>query len=136
MTTAKPLYPTLIKELDEIKAKRPTGGLMLRRDGTGPFVGRQGRTANSGRAQVPGDHRRGWPASGHRRGWRTQKLTFTSFGRHGGATKSMDSGLTELELMKKGQWSSTKAMGNYLHGNDEGKRMVQLKRIKKRGKRA
>ncbi len=31
----EPLYPTLIKELDEIKTKRPTGGLMLRRDGTG-----------------------------------------------------------------------------------------------------
>jgi hypothetical protein len=44
--------------------------------------------------------------------------------------------LTELELMKKGQWSSTKAMGNYLHGNDEGKRVMQLKRIKKRGKTA
>ena len=38
--------------------------------------------------------------------------------------------------MKKGQWSSTKAMGNYLHGNDAGKRKVQLKRIAKRGTRA
>jgi hypothetical protein len=44
----------------------------------------------------------------------------------------MGSGLTELELMKKGQWSLTKAMGNYLHGNDEGKQQTQLKRIKKR----
>ena len=35
--------------------------------------------------------------------------------------------------MKKGQWSSTKAMGNYLHGDDEGKRKAQLKRIAKRG---
>ena len=64
-----------------------------------------------------------------------QKLTFTSFGRHGGATESMDSDLTELELMKKGQWSSTKAMGNYLHSNDAGKRKVQLKRIAKRSTR-
>ena len=64
-----------------------------------------------------------------------QKLTFTSFGRHGGATESMGSDLTELELMKKGQWSSTKAMGNYLHGNDAGKRKTQLKRIAKRGTR-
>ncbi len=48
----------------------------------------------------------------------------------------MGSGLTELELMKKGQWSSTKAMGNYLHANDEAKQQTQLKRIKKRGKRA
>ena len=29
----EPLYATLIRDLDEIKAKRPTGGLMLRRDG-------------------------------------------------------------------------------------------------------
>ena len=64
-----------------------------------------------------------------------QKLSFTSFGRHGGATESMGSGLTELELMKKGQWSSTKAMGNYLHGNDAGKRKAQLNRIAKRGTR-
>jgi hypothetical protein len=63
-----------------------------------------------------------------------QPLTFASFGRHGGATESMGSGLTELELMKKGQWSSTKAMGNYLHGNDEGKRGAQLKRIARRGR--
>ena len=47
----------------------------------------------------------------------------------------MGSDLTELELMKKGQWSSTKAMGNYLHGNDAGKRKTQLKRIAKRGTR-
>ena len=46
-----------------------------------------------------------------------------------------NSDLTELELMKKGQWSSTKAMGNYLHGNDAGKRKAQLKRIAKRGTR-
>jgi len=45
----------------------------------------------------------------------------------------MDSNLTGLELMKKGQWSSTTAMGNYLHGNDAGKRKAQLKRIAKRG---
>lgn len=31
----KPLFPLLIQELDSIKALRPTGGLMLRRDGTG-----------------------------------------------------------------------------------------------------
>jgi hypothetical protein len=34
--------------------------------------------------------------------------------------------LTELELMKKGQWSSTKAMENYLHGADEGKRLKRF----------
>src|SRR4051812_44001279 len=37
-----PLYPTLIEELDALKALRPTGGLMLRRDGTGrPWVGKE-----------------------------------------------------------------------------------------------
>src|SRR4051794_38034975 len=35
------------------------------------------------------------------------ELTFTSFGRHGGTTEASTSGLTETQLMKKGQWSST-----------------------------
>jgi hypothetical protein len=131
-----PLYPTLIRELDEIKAKRPTGGLMLRRDGTGrSWVGKDEQLTQVERKCRQIIDVAGLPpvidADGE-----PQKLTFTSFGRHGGATESMGSGLTELELMKKGQWSSTKAMGNYLHGNDEGKRVMQLKRIKKRGKTA
>ena len=37
----------------------------------------------------------------------------------------------ELQLMKKGQWSSTKAMGDYLHGNDDAKQQTQPKRIKR-----
>ena len=37
--------------------------------------------------------------------------------------------------MKKGQWSSTKAMVNYVHSDDEAKRETQLKRIKRRAKR-
>jgi hypothetical protein len=37
----KPLYPQLRAELDAIKALRPTGGLMLRRDGSGlPWSGK------------------------------------------------------------------------------------------------
>lgn len=48
-------------------------------------------------------------------------LTFTSLGRHGGATESNTSGRAETQLMTKGQWSSTAAMGNYLHDDDEGK---------------
>ena len=62
------------------------------------------------------------------------ELTFTSFGRHGGATESSTSGLTETQLMKKGQWSSTKAMPRYLHDDDEAKRDAQIKRIKRRAK--
>jgi hypothetical protein len=134
--SGEPLYPTLIKELDEIKAKRPTGGLMLRREGTGrSWVGkdeqltqveRKCREIIDAAALPPLMDSNGEP----------QPLTFTSFGRHGGATESVTSGLTELELMKKGQWSSTKAMGHYIHGNDEGKQVAQLKRIKKRNARA
>jgi hypothetical protein len=37
----KPLYPLLMAELDAIKARRPTGGLMLRRDANGqPWAGK------------------------------------------------------------------------------------------------
>ena len=38
------------------------------------------------------------------------ELTFTSFGRRGGTTEASTSGLTETQLMQKGQWSSTAAM--------------------------
>jgi hypothetical protein len=34
--------------------------------------------------------------------------------------------------MKKGQWSSTKAMVNYLHDDEEAKQDAQMKRIIKR----
>ena len=132
-----PLYPTLIRELDEIKGKRPTGGLTLRRDGTGRSrVGKDEQLTQVERKCREIIDAAGLPPVINADG-EPQKLTFTSFGRHGGATESMDSDLTELELMKKGQWSSTKAMGNYLHGNDAGKRKVQLKlkRIAKRGTR-
>jgi hypothetical protein len=59
-------------------------------------------------------------------------LTFTSFGRHGGPTEASTSGLTETQLMKKGQWSSTKAMAHYLHRGDEAKHDAQTKRVKRR----
>jgi hypothetical protein len=48
----------------------------------------------------------------------------------------MDSDLTELGLMKKDQWSSTKPIARHLHGIDEGKRKAQLKRITRRTKKA
>jgi hypothetical protein len=44
---SKPLYPLLMKELDAIKALRPTGGLMLRR---GSAVPTSGRTSAMGRS--------------------------------------------------------------------------------------
>ena len=65
-----------------------------------------------------------------------KELTFTSFGRHGGATESKDSGLTVLQLQEKGQWSSPNAMPRYLHGNDEAKQDAQLKRIERRVQKA
>jgi hypothetical protein len=86
-------------------------------------MGWQGRDAHASRAQGPRHHRRGW-----------KELTFTSFGRHGGATDSAASGLTEVQLMKKGQWSSTKAMPRYLHDDDDAKRDAQLKRIRRHAK--
>jgi hypothetical protein len=100
---------------------------MLRRDGTGrPWVGKDEQLTQVERKCREIIDAAGLPSIMDANGV-LQKLTFTSFGRHGGAT--------ELELMKKGQWSSTKAMGNYLHGNDAGKRKAQLKRIAKRGLR-
>jgi hypothetical protein len=64
------------------------------------------------------------------------ELTFTSFGRHGGATESRSSGLTTLQLMDKIQWSPVAAMANYLHDDDEAKQDAQMKRIKRRAKQA
>src|ERR1700757_1097780 len=64
------------------------------------------------------------------------ELTFTSFGRHGGTTEASTSGLTETQLMKKGQWSSTAAMAHYLHHDDEAKQDAQMKRIKRRARQA
>jgi hypothetical protein len=54
------------------------------------------------------------------------ELTFTSFGRHGGTTEATASGLTETQLMQKGQWSSTAAMAHYLHHDDEAKQEAQM----------
>jgi hypothetical protein len=38
--------------------------------------------------------------------------------------------------MEKGQWSSTAAMSNYLHDDDEGKQDAQMKRIRRRAQSA
>jgi hypothetical protein len=59
-----------------------------------------------------------------------------TFGRHGGTTEASTSGLTETQLMQKGQWSSTAAMSHYLHDDDEAKQDAQMKRIKRRAKLA
>ena len=64
-----------------------------------------------------------------------KELTFTSFGRHGGATESKDSGLTTQQLKQKGQWSSERAMGHYLHADDHSKEQAQIMRLKHRSKR-
>jgi hypothetical protein len=123
----KPLYPVLMAELDAIKALRPTGGLMLRRDGSSlPWFGK-GETLT----QVQRISKKVILAAGLR-----SELTFTSFGRHGGTTEASTSGLTETQLMQKGQWSSTAAMSHYLHDDDEAKQDAQMKRIKRRAKLA
>lgn len=119
----KPLYPALMAELDAMKALRPTGGLMLRRDGSAlPWAGKGEMLT-----QVERISKKIIIAAGLR-----PELTFTSFGRHGGTTEASTSGLTETQLMKKGQWSSTKAMAHYLHHDDEAKQDAQIKRIKRR----
>ncbi|WP_257165111.1 hypothetical protein [Bradyrhizobium sp. SRS-191] len=51
-------------------------------------------------------------------------------------TEANTSGLTETQLMKKGQWSSAKAMVHYLHHDDEAKQEPQIKRIKPRKRAA
>jgi hypothetical protein len=67
----KPLYPVLMAELDAIKALRPTGGLMLRRDGSSlPWFGK-GEILT----QVQRISKKVILAAGLR-----SELTFTSFG--------------------------------------------------------
>jgi len=123
----KPLYPVLMAELDAIKALRPTGGLMLRRDGSSlPWFGKGEMLT-----QVQRISKKVILAAGLR-----SELAFTSFGRHGGTTEASTSGLTETQLMQKGQWSSTAAMAHYLHDDDEAKQDAQMKRIKRRAKLA
>lgn len=119
----KPLYPLLMAELDAMKALGPTDGLMLRRDGSSlPWSGKGEMLT-----QVERISKKIILAAGLR-----PELTFTSFGRHGGTTEASTSGLTETQLMKNGQWSSTKAMAHYLHHDDEAKRDAQIRRIKRR----
>jgi hypothetical protein len=123
----KPLYPVLMAELDAIKELRPTGGLMLRRDGSSqPWFGKGEMLA-----QVQRISKKVIVAAGLR-----PELTFTSFGRHGGTTEASTSGLTETQLMQKGHWPSTAAMANYLHDDDEAKQEAQMKRIKRGAKLA
>ncbi|KWV51512.1 hypothetical protein AS156_12370 [Bradyrhizobium macuxiense] len=122
-----PLYPVLMAELDAIKQLRPTGGLMLRRDGSSqPWFGKGEMLT-----QVQRITKKIILAAGLR-----PELTFTSFGRHGGTTEASASGLTETQLMQKGQWSSTAAMAHYLHDDDEAKQDAQMKRIKRRVRQA
>ncbi|MGY3513716.1 hypothetical protein [Bradyrhizobium lupini] len=75
----KALYPLLMAELDAIKELRPTGGLMLRRDGSSlPWFGK-GETLT----QVQRITKKIILAAGLR-----PELTFTSFGRHRGTTEA------------------------------------------------
>ena len=122
--SGEPLYPDLIAELDAMKKLRPTGGLMLRRDGSGRPWATKGEMLTHFARIVKKIIR----AAGLR-----DELTFTSF-RHGGATEAGTSGLSDRELMVKGQWTTPKALKNYVHKNDEMHINAHEKRRAKRTK--
>jgi hypothetical protein len=61
------------------------------------------------------------------------ELTFTSF-RHGGATEAGTSGLSNRELMVKGQWTTPKVLKHFVHKNDEMHINAHEKRRAKRAK--
>jgi integrase len=120
----QPLYPELLAELDAMKRLRPTGGLMLRRDGSGlPWATKSEMLTHLTRI-VKTIIR----AAGMR-----DELTFTSF-RHGGATEAATSGLSDSEMRVKGQWTSNKVLRNYVHKNDEMHINAHEKRRAKRAK--
>jgi hypothetical protein len=120
----EPLYPELMAELDAMKSLRPTGGLMLRRDGSGRPWATKGEMLTHFAREVKKIIR----AAGLR-----DELTFTSF-RHGGSTEAGTSGLSDSELRVKGQWTSDRVLKNYVHKNDEMHINAHEKRLEKRGK--
>jgi hypothetical protein len=121
----KPLYPELMAELDIMKVLRPTGGLMLRRDGDGRPWATSGEMLTHFARVVKTIIR----AAGLR-----DELTFTSF-RHGGATEAATSGLSDSEMRVKGQWTSSKVLKNYVHKNDDMHINAHEKRQAKRAKK-
>jgi hypothetical protein len=121
----KPLYPELMGEMDAMKALRPTGGLMLRRDGDGRPWATKGDMLTHFARVVKTIIR----AAGLR-----DELTFTSF-RHGGATEAATAGLSDSEMRVKGQWTSNKVLKNYVHKNDEMHINAHEKRRAKRAKK-
>src|SRR5258705_9767616 len=78
----KPLYPVLMAELDAVKAMRPTGGLMLRRDGSSlPWFGKGAMLT-----QVQRISKKVIIAAGLR-----SELTFNSFCLHGCPNEAISS---------------------------------------------
>jgi hypothetical protein len=73
-------------ELDSMRALRPTGGLILRRDGSGLPWGGKGEMLT----QVERISKKIILAAGLR-----LELTFASFNRHGGTSEASTSDLTE-----------------------------------------
>jgi len=72
----------------------------------------------------------GWFSSAKIKSPRTVRPSF----RHGGATEAGTSGLSDRELMVKGQWTSPKMLKNYVHKNDEMHINAHEKRRAKRTK--
>ena len=112
-------------ELDAMKALRPTGGLMLRRDQSGLPSATKGEMLTHFARIVKTIVR----AARLR-----DELTFTSF-RHGGATEAATSGLSDSEMRVKGQWTSNKVLKNYVHKNDEMHVNAHAKRQTNRAKK-
>jgi hypothetical protein len=108
-----------------MKALRPTGGLMLRRDGSARPWATKGEMLTHFARKVKKIIR----AAGLR-----DELTFTSF-RHGGATEAGTSGLSDREMMVKGQWTSPKMLKHYVHKNDEMHINAHAKRQANRAKK-
>jgi hypothetical protein len=127
-----PLFPELMAELEAMKALRPTGGLMLRRDHNGRVWATKGERLTHLARKVKDIIR----AAGLR-----DELTFSSF-RHGGFTEAAAARLTDRQIVAQGQHTTPKNLKRYVHPDDEiiisGHEMraeTRTKRGQKRGPR-
>jgi hypothetical protein len=103
------LFPELMAELDAMKALRPTGGLMLRRDASGRVWATKGERLTH-LSRTAKDIIR---AAGLR-----DELTFSAF-RHGGFTEAAAAKLTDRQIIAQAQHTTPKNLRRYVHADDE-----------------